>query len=96
MPAECEHPAHLYYLMLPNLEARQGLLRHLGERRIQATFHYQSLHSSPAGVRFGRVGPGGCEQTDLAADRVLRLPLFAGLSDQDLDRVIDGVLEFRP
>lgn len=96
VPANLEHPAHLYYLMLPGLEARQGLLRHLAERNIQATFHYQSLHSSPAGVRFGRVGPGGCPRTDQAADRLLRLPMFAGMTDAELNRVVDGVLTFRP
>lgn len=96
VPAGCDHPAHLYYLMLPNLEARQGLLRHLAERGIQATFHYQSLHSAPAGLQYGRIGPGGCELTDMAADRLLRLPLFAGMTDEELDRVVDGVLEFRP
>jgi dTDP-4-amino-4,6-dideoxygalactose transaminase len=96
VPAGTEHPAHLYYLMLPDLEARQGLLRHLAERNIQATFHYQSLHSSPAGVRLGRVGPGGCPRTDQAADRLLRLPMFAGMTDAELNRVVDGVLTFRP
>jgi dTDP-4-amino-4,6-dideoxygalactose transaminase len=96
VPAGAEHPAHLYYLILPDLQARQGLLRHLAERGIQATFHYQSLHSSPAGLRFGRIGPGGCPQTDLAADRLLRLPLFAGMTDEELNRVVDGVLAFRP
>src|SRR5262249_39989097 len=60
LPPGCEHPAHLYHLVLPSLDSRQRLLKHLAERGVHATFHYQPLHSAPAGVRYGRVGPGGC------------------------------------
>ncbi|MGE5827906.1 MAG: dTDP-4-amino-4,6-dideoxygalactose transaminase [Micromonosporaceae bacterium] len=95
VPADRVHPAHLYYLLLPDLAHRQGLLQHLGEQGVHATFHYQPLHSAPAGQRYGRVGPQGCPVTDDVADRLLRLPLFAGMTGEELDRVVAGVLSFR-
>ncbi len=91
LPADREHPAHLYYLLLPDLNNRQGLLGHLRERGIHATFHYQPLHSAPAGEKYGRTAPGGCPVTDDVADRLIRLPLFAGMTADELHRVIDAV-----
>src|SRR5262249_17462263 len=58
------HPAHIYYLLLPDLPNRQTFLRHLRDRGIQATFHYQPLHDAPAGLRYGRTAPGGCPVTE--------------------------------
>lgn len=96
VPAGCDHPAHLYYLLMPDLENRQALLRHLQEHGVQATFHYQPLHSAPAGERFGRTGPGGCPVTTDVADRLVRLPLYAGLRAEEVDRVVTAVRSFRP
>jgi dTDP-4-amino-4,6-dideoxygalactose transaminase len=96
VPAGCEHPAHLYHLLMPDLERRQGLLRHLAEHGVQATFHYQPLHSAPAGQRFGRTGPGGCPVTEDVADRLVRLPLHAGMTAGDAERVIAAVRAYRP
>lgn len=96
VPDDRVHPAHLYYLLLPDLESRQAMLKHLAEHGVHATFHYQPLHSAPAGVRFGRVGPGGCPVTDEVADRLLRLPLFAGMSDEELEQIVGAVLMFQP
>jgi dTDP-4-amino-4,6-dideoxygalactose transaminase len=96
VPAGCEHPAHLYYLLLPDLERRQAMLRHLGEHGVQATFHYQPLHDAPAGRRLGRTAPGGCPVTEDVADRLLRLPLYPGLSDAEVEHVVHAVRAFRP
>jgi dTDP-4-amino-4,6-dideoxygalactose transaminase len=96
VPAGRSHPAHLYYLLLPDLESRQAILKHLAHRGVHATFHYQPLHSAPAGLRYGRVGPDGCQVTDDVADRLIRLPMFAGMSDAELDQIIDAVLSFHP
>jgi dTDP-4-amino-4,6-dideoxygalactose transaminase len=96
VPPDRVHPAHLYYLLLPDLDSRQRMLKHLAERGIHATFHYQPLHSAPAGLRFGRTGPGGCPVTDDVADRLIRLPLFAGMSRAELEAIVDGVLSYRP
>ncbi|GAA3269340.1 dTDP-4-amino-4,6-dideoxygalactose transaminase [Dactylosporangium vinaceum] len=96
VPDECVHPAHIYYLLLPDLGTRQSFLRHLRDRGIQATFHYQPLHDAPAGLRYGRTGPGGCPVTERIADQLVRLPIYTGLGDDDLDQIIDGITSFRP
>jgi dTDP-4-amino-4,6-dideoxygalactose transaminase len=94
VPPGREHPAHLYYLLMPGLDARQSLLRHLTDHGVQATFHYQPLHNAPAGQRFGRIGPGGCPVTADVADRLVRLPLHAALSADDVATVIAAVRSF--
>ncbi|MFI5497053.1 dTDP-4-amino-4,6-dideoxygalactose transaminase [Actinoplanes sp. NPDC051859] len=94
VPATCAHSAHLYYLLLPDLARRQALLRHLAERGVQATFHYQPLHNAPAGERFGRTGPGGCPVTEDIADRLVRLPLYAGMAAHEVEQVVTAVREF--
>jgi len=96
LPEGCVHPAHIYFLLLPDLANRQALLRHLRARDVEATFHYQPLHDAPAGARFGRPAPGGCPVTDRVVDQLLRLPLYPDLTDDDLDRVIEAVTSFRP
>jgi dTDP-4-amino-4,6-dideoxygalactose transaminase len=94
VPAGCEHSAHLYYLLTSGLDERQDLIRYLADRGVQATFHYQPLHSAPAGQRFGRTGPGGCPVTEDVADRLVRLPLYAGLTDAEVATVIAAVTSF--
>lgn len=95
VPADRVQPAHLYFLLLPDFDRRQGLLAHLRERGIQGTFHYLPLHAAPAGLRYGRVAPGGCAVTENVSDRLIRLPMFAGMTEDELDRVVEGVLSFR-
>ena len=95
VPSGCAHSAHLYHLLLPDLRNRQGLLAHLADHGVQATFHYQPLHTSPAGRRYGRTGSDGCPVSERVADRVLRLPLFAGMAGWEMERVIDAVRSYR-
>ncbi|MCO5973019.1 dTDP-4-amino-4,6-dideoxygalactose transaminase [Actinoallomurus soli] len=94
VPVGCEHPAHLYHLLLPDLASRQSFLRHLADRGVQAVFHYQPLHTSPGGLRYGRIAPGGCPTTENMADRIVRLPLFAAMSDAEVDTVVESVLSY--
>jgi dTDP-4-amino-4,6-dideoxygalactose transaminase len=94
VPDSCEHPAHLYHLLLPDLENRQSFIAHLAERGVRATFHYHPLHAAPAGVRHGRVGSGGCPVTEDVADRLVRLPLFVDLDEDDVTRVIEAVTAY--
>ncbi|WP_433014260.1 dTDP-4-amino-4,6-dideoxygalactose transaminase [Kribbella sp. CA-294648] len=94
VPAECVHTAHLYYLVMPAPADQQGLIAHLRELNISAPFHYVPLHSSPAGERYGRVAPGGCEVTEQVSSRLVRLPLFSQLTEDEQTRVIDGVLSY--
>lgn len=90
VPPECEHNAHLYYLLLPDLSARTRFISRLKERGIAALFHYVPLHDSPAGRRFGR-SHGSLGVTSDASDRLVRLPLWAGLDDRTIDTVVECV-----
>jgi dTDP-4-amino-4,6-dideoxygalactose transaminase len=93
VPDGCRHNAHMYYLLLPDRGARDGLIEHLAARGVQAVFHYVPLHSSPAGERYGRAH-GPLEVTDRASDTLVRLPLWVGMTDADIERVVEGVESF--
>jgi dTDP-4-amino-4,6-dideoxygalactose transaminase len=95
VPPHCEHPAHLYYLLLPSLAARQGLIAHLRARQILAVFHYLPLHLSEQGLRYGGQ-PGQCPVTEDVSDRLVRLPLHYHLGEADQQRVVDAVTSFSP
>jgi dTDP-4-amino-4,6-dideoxygalactose transaminase len=92
VPAGNEHNAHMYYLLLPDRERRDAFIAALGRRRVDAVFHYVPLHSAPAGRRFGRV-VGSLAQTSRQSERVVRLPLWAAMTDVTCDRVIAAVEE---
>jgi dTDP-4-amino-4,6-dideoxygalactose transaminase len=92
VPSDCEHNAHMYYLLLPSLAERQALIAHLRARDITAPFHYVPLHSAPAGRRFGRAHKA-LPVTDRISETLIRLPLFSDLGT-DVDVVIDATLEF--
>ncbi len=94
VPAGCEHPAHLFFLVLPSLEDRHAFIDHLRERGACSVFHYQPLHLSPMGRTWGG-RPGQCPVTEAMGDRLTRLPLFFELSDADQDRVIAAVKSYR-
>ena len=89
MPSHCEHPGHLYYLLLPNLEDRTKFIETLKVRGIQAVFHYVPLGDSPAGKKYGR-NFRDLPVTRRVADGLVRLPLWPGL-EEHLDEVIDAV-----
>ena len=93
IPDGCEHNAHMYYLKVSGIEERSRLIAHLRERDILAVFHYIPLHSSPAGMRYGRFC-GEDRYTTKESERLLRLPLYYGLTAEDRGRVTDAVLEF--
>jgi dTDP-4-amino-4,6-dideoxygalactose transaminase len=93
VPADCQHNGHLYYLLASSLEERTRLLAFLKSRGIGSVFHYVPLHSAPAGLRFGRVH-GSMALTDSLSERLFRLPLWSGLSSDDVDQVIAAVHEF--
>jgi len=94
VPRHCEQPYHLFYLLLPDIERRQALIRHLRECGILAVFHYLPLHLSPMGRRFGGT-PGDCPVTESVSDRLVRLPLYGDLSAGDQGCVIEAVASFR-
>ncbi|MEP6633188.1 MAG: dTDP-4-amino-4,6-dideoxygalactose transaminase [Luteimonas sp.] len=88
IPAECTHNAHMYYILLPSLEARTSVLASLHADDVHAVFHYVPLHSSPAGKRYAR-HDGPLPLTDALSERLLRLPLWIGIEDV-LPRVFDA------
>jgi dTDP-4-amino-4,6-dideoxygalactose transaminase len=94
VPEECEHPAHLFYLLLPFLEHRNALIGHLESRGVHSTFHYVPLHLSEMGRRFGGE-KCHCPVTESTSDRLLRIPLYYSLNEADLSRIIAAVKEFR-
>lgn len=80
VPATCRHNAHMYYLLLANLETRSQFIAHLKKMDIHPVFHYVPLHSAPAGQRLGRVH-GDLLNTECLSDRLVRLPLWIGLEE---------------
>ena len=93
VPEGCVHNAHMYYIKCKDLAERTALIRFLKERDILAVFHYVPLHSAPAGERFGRFD-GEDRYTTAESDRLLRLPMYYGLTAEDRGRVIAAVKEF--
>ncbi len=94
VPENCEQSYHLFYLLLPGLEARQALIAHMRQAGIMAVFHYLPLHLSDMGRRYGG-RTGQCPVTESVSDRLVRLPLYTGLSDAEQDEVIAAVSSFR-
>jgi len=93
VPAHCEQPWHIFHLLMPSTAERDAFLRHLEQRGILAVFHYQPLHLSPMGRRFGGK-PGACPVTEDVAARLVRLPLFNRLTEAEQGEVIDAVAGF--
>ena len=94
IPAHCEQTYHVFYLLMPDLNARQAVIKHLKDQDILSVFHYVPLHLSEMGQQFGGY-PGQCPVTERVGDQLLRLPLYSGLSEADQERVIAAVREFR-
>jgi dTDP-4-amino-4,6-dideoxygalactose transaminase len=86
VPAHCQHNAHMYYILLPEHQDRQVVLDGLKAQQINAVFHYVPLHSSPAGLQLGRVH-GEMTTTDSMSARLIRLPLWIGISQAQQERV---------
>ncbi len=93
IPAACQHNAHMFYVVLSGVQERTQLIAHLHAHNIAAVFHYVPLHASPAGRRYGRVA-GELRVTAMAADGLLRLPLWLGLEPHVPDiarQIVAGV-----
>lgn len=95
VPEGCEHPAHIFYLLLPSLEARSAFLAHMRSQQILAVFHYQPLHLSTMGSRFGGCA-GQHPVTERVADRLVRLPCYFQLQNDEQTRVITAVCAALP
>lgn len=92
LPPKVQHNAHIFCLRVQGNDAQQHMLRRLREQGVQATSHYVPLHSSPAGRRFGRTA-GDMANTDQIASTLVRLPLYSGLSDDQVGFIAQTALE---
>lgn len=90
VPPHCEHNGQGYWILLPSAAERDRLLGSLRAAGIAAIFHYVPLHGTAAGRRYGRPG-GDLRRTEDLAARMLRMPLWVGLPDEDVDRVVAAV-----
>ena len=93
VPEGCVHNAHMFYIKCKDLSERTALISFLKERDILAVFHYVPLHSAPAGLRFGRFA-GEDTYTTAESDRLVRLPMYYKLTEEDQNRVIKAVRDF--
>ena len=93
IPDECTHNAHMFYIKVKDLQERTRLLEYLKEHNVNSVFHYVPLHSSPAGLKFGRFN-GIDAFTTADSERLLRLPLYYGISEMEVKTVIEAICEY--
>lgn len=94
IPEHCEQAYHMFYLLMPSLDARTRFIAHLKQRGISAVFHYLPLHLSTYAQRWGGK-PGDCPVTEDISDRLVRLPFFNSMSNEQQGRVMQDVTDFR-
>ena len=93
VPEECIHNAHMFYLKAADLEERTELIAYLKAAEIQTVFHYVPLHTAPAGLKFGRFS-GEDRYTTRESERILRLPMYYGLKEEQVLYVAEKIKEF--
>jgi dTDP-4-amino-4,6-dideoxygalactose transaminase len=93
IPEECNHNAHIFYTLCPDTNSRNGLIKHFAENGITAPFHYMPLHSSPAGIKYGRFS-GEDVYTTSISKRIIRLPLFHELTIEQVDRISNYLIAY--
>ena len=93
IPEGCEHNAHMFYIKCKDLEERTALISFAKENDVMMVFHYIPLHSAPAGKKFGRFS-GEDIYTTKESERLVRLPLYYGLTEDDRNKVISVVRKF--
>ena len=93
IPDECQHNAHMFYIKLRDLKERTEMITYLKENNINSVFHYVPLHSAKAGLEFGRFH-GEDRYTTRESERLLRLPLYYGLKEDEIDYIVSKIKEF--
>ena len=93
VPEHCVHNAHMFYVKAAEIEERTELEKFLKANGIWAVFHYVPLHSAPAGIKFGRFH-GEDEYTTKESERLLRLPLYYSLKEEEVSYICEKVREF--
>lgn len=95
IPEGMTHTAHILYVLAPDLVMRERFVRHLKDLGVPALFHYQSLHKSPAGLKYGRMGNESLSNTVRVSDCLLRLPIYYQMPSTMLTRIITSINSFR-
>ena len=93
IPEGCVHNAHMFYIKCQNLSARTAFIDYMKGQGVQCVFHYVPLHSATAGLKFGRFD-GEDKYTTAESERLVRLPLYYGLLQEDRDKVIQQIVSF--
>ncbi|MBR2835375.1 MAG: dTDP-4-amino-4,6-dideoxygalactose transaminase [Coriobacteriales bacterium] len=93
VPEHCMHNAHMFYVKLRDLEERTAFISYLKDHDVQSVFHYIPLHSAPAGLKFGRFA-GTDTFTTRESERLARLPMYYGMTEEERITVIDAVKGF--
>ena len=93
IPEECSHNAHMFYIKVKDIAERTALIKHLREDDIIAVFHYVPLHSATAGKKYGRFH-GEDKYTTKESERLVRLPMYYGLAETDVEKVVDSINSF--
>lgn len=93
IPEDCAHNAHMFYIKLRDLEERTAFISHMKSKGVFCVFHYVPLHSAPAGLKFGRFH-GEDVYTTKESERLVRLPLYYGLSAEDVSAVTAAARSF--
>jgi dTDP-4-amino-4,6-dideoxygalactose transaminase len=93
VPSYCDQAYHMFYMLLPTLGLRQGLITHLRQRGIESVFHYLPLHLSDMGRHFGGK-TGDCPVTERVSDQLVRLPFHNILTIEEQERVVGAILEY--
>lgn len=95
IPSEAEHTAHLFHLRFPDLSTRSRFIAHMASAEIHTVFHYQPLHLSEVGRRYGGA-LGQNPVTEVISDTLVRLPVYSALADADIERVTARAVAFVP
>jgi len=93
VPVDCEQAYHMYYLLMPTLDARTAFINYLKEQGIQSVFHYLPLHTAEMGQQYGWQ-IGDCPVTESVSDRLVRLPFHHELDEGKLARIVEAVCSF--
>lgn len=93
IPKECKHNAHMFYIKAKDLQERTKLIAYLKENGVMAVFHYIPLHTAPAGKKYG-IFNGQDMYTTKESERLVRLPLYYGITAEDIDRVTALLYQF--
>jgi dTDP-4-amino-4,6-dideoxygalactose transaminase len=95
VPADCAQNGHMYYILLPEGVGRDTVIAGLRARNVAAVFHYVPLHSAPAGMRLGRA-TSNMQHTNATSERLIRLPMWVGLTDAQQARVVEALDQVLP